>query len=912
MNDPTHELPGFEPMAVPASPAVSRSIPGIGPLPPIEPPPLSRPALPPGPPGIVAQRIPGGTVSPTPTLPNGPATISGTLAAELADSGSTVSQTRSVSLDATKSHSPDPETSTGTAKSTLTPDVSLSPSVPRPPAPPASPASSPRPTSGEAAAVPRPPAPPASPASSPRPTSGEAAAVPRPTAPPASPTSGNERIGKGRVDTETPGRFRKAFISLIRPSRSKGMFFAAMASLGGSAYAFHRLLDSGSDSPKSAVSPQMIQSPEKQPDIMPFSRPSPQHGEPTPPAPLLPLPRTTAGGIAEPRAVPGERPATPANLGERPGKLPPITVETLPLPGGASPSPPVVPPSPPAEPVIPAGNPSVPEPVIPMLIPGVSSNPETMKNQSTALLPAVPEPGRLPSSILPESQPDKPEIGSRPQPVVVPEAVPLQPPRVIIATEPTEATVQVRGHPQSPVNDLPPPTVIPEVSPIQPVAGQAASPPPMPLPSPTVAEGSKPEVITLPSVPATPTKLPPPPPPVPPKNGVEVPMIVPGSARSEDKVGSPSNPVAVPIIPAPGTPGDAPTIKVEPPAISTAVPAETMKPSVAPGLPSTTSSDRPPSELSGSVSAPRTSPSTSTGVVDSAEAGTIPPLIPVTPPGEKNPRDLAVPAPVTTPPPVSTSTTPSRPASTIPAVNGTTPGETPTIPGTIPPEPGPGIQGTGTEVPPAKPAPGTGGDRPASVMPQAEKPSATRASESGDPGNTAKLPQEPPRTDYDVDLHIPRAGETFASISRQHYGDEKYAEALQAYNAGRSPGSGTPLQIPPMYILRQQYPQLIGSSRPSATYPNPPTTPPARFLPERTREQVTERKVETPSGGVEWLPASRENGSRVYLVSQSGLKLWDIAEEIYGDRQEWKRIWQANPQLDPNQPLNPGTSLRLP
>jgi hypothetical protein len=74
---------------------------------------------------------------------------------------------------------------------------------------------------------------------------------------------------------------------------------------------------------------------------------------------------------------------------------------------------------------------------------------------------------------------------------------------------------------------------------------------------------------------------------------------------------------------------------------------------------------------------------------------------------------------------------------------------------------------------------------------------------------TAARSTEPARTDFDVDLHESKAGDTYATISKQHYGDAKYAEALRTFNRNAELGRTT-VEVPPIYVLRKRYPQLIG------------------------------------------------------------------------------------------------------
>jgi hypothetical protein len=39
--------------------------------------------------------------------------------------------------------------------------------------------------------------------------------------------------------------------------------------------------------------------------------------------------------------------------------------------------------------------------------------------------------------------------------------------------------------------------------------------------------------------------------------------------------------------------------------------------------------------------------------------------------------------------------------------------------------------------------------------------------------------------------------------------------------------------------------------------------------------------------------------------------MWDVSEQVLGDRRQWKQVADANPGLDPNS-LPRGTRIRLP
>ena len=130
--------------------------------------------------------------------------------------------------------------------------------------------------------------------------------------------------------------------------------------------------------------------------------------------------------------------------------------------------------------------------------------------------------------------------------------------------------------------------------------------------------------------------------------------------------------------------------------------------------------------------------------------------------------------------------------------------------------------GTGLPPPAALPTGGTGMPAPTPFVPPTDPPASGAAANfkpvpADVPGafTLTKRPDppvrstEPTRTDFDLDLHEPSAGETYATISKLHYGDAKYADALRAFNRNAELGRTT-VEVPPMFVLRKRYPQFIG------------------------------------------------------------------------------------------------------
>lgn len=143
---------------------------------------------------------------------------------------------------------------------------------------------------------------------------------------------------------------------------------------------------------------------------------------------------------------------------------------------------------------------------------------------------------------------------------------------------------------------------------------------------------------------------------------------------------------------------------------------------------------------------------------------------------------------------------------------------------------------------------------------------------------------EAPRTGFDVDLHVAKPSDSYAALSRQYYGDERYAAALQEFNNRQPIGPGAELRIPPMYVLKKRYPQLVMRAQPDS-FPDSGT-------------------------GANW-NSTRTPAPLPYTVTKDGLTLHDVADELYGDWRKWKDLAEANPRVDPNK-LTRGMRLVLP
>ena len=145
------------------------------------------------------------------------------------------------------------------------------------------------------------------------------------------------------------------------------------------------------------------------------------------------------------------------------------------------------------------------------------------------------------------------------------------------------------------------------------------------------------------------------------------------------------------------------------------------------------------------------------------------------------------------------------------------------------------------------------------------------------------------RTDYDVDLHYPKGGgETWASVSKQYLGDDRYGEALKAYNRNATLSQVPRVEIPPIHVLRKKYATLIG--QPVATAPE--------------------------KSNIEWAaaPASRptSGGYRQYAIPSGGMTMKEVAKAAYGDENMWGKIWDLNPTQRADEAMRAGTKILLP
>ncbi len=188
------------------------------------------------------------------------------------------------------------------------------------------------------------------------------------------------------------------------------------------------------------------------------------------------------------------------------------------------------------------------------------------------------------------------------------------------------------------------------------------------------------------------------------------------------------------------------------------------------------------------------------------------------------------------------------------------------------------------------------------------------------PVGTPKPPVDAPKRDeFDEDWHTPKAGDTFAMISREYYKSPDYAQALEAYNKDRRKGGENIVRVPPLWVLEEKFPAMTKTEprpAPAATAAPMAPAPGGRssgvdFEPAEGRSIGSSTPPSRPAPAPAVTPASSTN-DEYRVQAATGETIREIANKLYGDANTWKRLWDMNPTVDPTQPIPTGTTLRLP
>lgn len=149
--------------------------------------------------------------------------------------------------------------------------------------------------------------------------------------------------------------------------------------------------------------------------------------------------------------------------------------------------------------------------------------------------------------------------------------------------------------------------------------------------------------------------------------------------------------------------------------------------------------------------------------------------------------------------------------------------------------------------------------------------------------------ERPPATSFDVDIHYAKAADSYEAISREYYSDTRYAAALQAYNRNRPLQANTPIDVPPLHVVRKYLQSTAPQGNPGASA--------------------------NPRPDAEWGPAStpvRTVGDKTYRVPQGGMSLVSIAKDVLGNEQRWRELYDLNPQVTDPGLVPAGTEIKLP
>ncbi len=174
------------------------------------------------------------------------------------------------------------------------------------------------------------------------------------------------------------------------------------------------------------------------------------------------------------------------------------------------------------------------------------------------------------------------------------------------------------------------------------------------------------------------------------------------------------------------------------------------------------------------------------------------------------------------------------------------------------------------------------------------------------------VPEQPPKTDFDVDIVRVRGSDTYATISDKFYGSTRYAAALRAFNRGADLGQLREVQVPPLHVIRTQ---AGGREREAEAPAEPRGVVPAGGI----RGPVLDAPVQPPDTApeaVDWgAPGKRRSSVRYerYTTPKDGMTAREVAKAVYDDEQAWGRLsGPRGAKLRADDPLPRGTEVTVP
>jgi len=170
-------------------------------------------------------------------------------------------------------------------------------------------------------------------------------------------------------------------------------------------------------------------------------------------------------------------------------------------------------------------------------------------------------------------------------------------------------------------------------------------------------------------------------------------------------------------------------------------------------------------------------------------------------------------------------------------------------------------------------------------------PAAREPSPAGAPISRNERAAPADRNPVATDTHRVQSGDTFASLAKNYYGNERYARFLKESNpqlaASESLSPGAVVRIP-------------ATPKDAASDPSP-TSPSGGKL----------ASPATPSAGAP--AAAAKHAGKTYQV-RTGDSFYSIARSVLGDSKRWKELYELNRKVVRDDPksLRPGQVLTLP
>jgi hypothetical protein len=193
------------------------------------------------------------------------------------------------------------------------------------------------------------------------------------------------------------------------------------------------------------------------------------------------------------------------------------------------------------------------------------------------------------------------------------------------------------------------------------------------------------------------------------------------------------------------------------------------------------------------------------------------------------------------------------------------------------------------------------------VAPTASTPPITVPSPGAALSSRPAAPITPQVDSWDEETYRIKAGDTFARISAGHFNTDKYAKALERWNANHPQASdnlradppileaGQVIYIPPAYMLEKRYASFIPGFKPRTE------NTAAQDAPRTVNAAPRVESAGTVPQGFKW-----------YQVSAAGQTMRDIARAALDNPDRWTDVSKLNPAIDPSYAVRGGSLIKVP